>query len=192
MKKLISVCLVLLVLLCISGCDKNVTWNGKTEQMLRLSMVEDISDMKKYVGLVDYVFVGTVEEVVDEVLPNNIKEHDDYYSTYKIRVNKNLKGELVEEIEASKMGGLKSDGTMCLVTAETPNGEMINDSGLPEVNRQYIFLAYAQEDGDLTLSEILDDRECTDVLIEEYSEYIKNEITFNRERFSSRYEISHD
>lgn len=128
----------------LAGCDSRVTWNGKTKELVLLSMVNDVSDMYKYVGMVDYVFVGTVEENINNVLPKKIKDHEDYYSSYKIHVDKNLKGELAEDIVAFKMGGL-------------------------------------------VLSEIFDNREYTDSLLEEYLDYCDNEITFDRERFISKY-----
>lgn len=85
------------------------------------------------------------------------------------------------------MGGLKNDGTMLLVAAETPNGNLIMDNGLSEVGKQYIFLAYTQQDGSLTLSEIFDNREYSEDLLVEYMDYVDNEIPYERERFVSTY-----
>lgn len=187
MKRIIASALCILLVFSLSGCSRDVVWNGKTEAIARLSMVQDISDMRKYIGMVDYVFIGTVEEIIDDVLPSKIKKHEDYYSSYKIHVDYNLKGELVDEVTVSKMGGYKKDGTMCIVSAETPTGKMINDSGLPELNKQYVFMAYAQSNGSLTLSEIFDNREYSNALLEEYLDYIDNEIVFDRERFISKY-----
>lgn len=189
MKKLLSIVLCGAMLLFLMGCTPKVgTWNGETEVFAELLMVSDIEDGYRYAGMVDYVFVGTVTEVIRDVLPNTAKSYEDHYSTYGIHVEQNLKGELAREITASKMGGYKRDGTLCLVSAELPTGETIVDSGLPEVGREYVFLAYAQPDGSLILSELLDSRECTDGLIAEYADYIENEIPFDRERFVSQYE----
>ena len=113
------------------------------------------------------------------------------FSKYSIHVDKNLKGELAEDIVCAKMGGLKSDGTMLLAAAETPAGELILDSGLPEIGKQYVFLAYAQPDGSLTLSEIFDNREYDARLLEEYADYVENEIPYDRERFVSAYDMNY-
>lgn len=74
-----------------------------------------------------------------------------------------------------------------LVEAETPVGETIMGTGLPEVEKQYIFPAYAQSDGSLTLSEVFDNREYNEDLAAEYSDYSDNEIPFERKRFTSKY-----
>ena len=190
MKKAIAAILCLLLILFLSGCEKHAPWNGKTEELAELLMVEDVSDLRSYVGMVDYVFVGTVEEIVDDVLPNKGKRHEDYFSTYKIRVDKNLKGELASKIEVTKMGGYKKDGTLCLVTAEMPTGVMVPDSGLPELHKTYLFLAYAQPDGSLTLSELFDNRDYSETLLKEYEEAVEKECVYDRERFFSLYDRS--
>lgn len=187
MKKSFSIILMILMSLVLVSCNKSVEWNGKTEELASLLMVEDISDPYAYVGMVDYVFVGTVEEIIDGILPNKIKAYEDSFSTYKIHVDQNLKGKLIEEIEVQKMGGYKKDGTMCLITAEMPDGTMIQDTGLPEEGKQYIFLAYGQPNGELHLSELFDDREYNEELLNEYIDYVENEIFNNRERFPSQY-----
>ncbi|MCR5042169.1 MAG: hypothetical protein K6C36_08760 [Clostridia bacterium] len=189
MKKSLSFITMIVIMLSFSACGKTtVEWNGKTEEMANLLMVSDITDLYEYVGLVDYVFVGTVDEIEHNVIPEKTKEHYDSYSEYRINVDKNLKGNLVSKITCRKMGGFKKDGTMLLVSAEMPGGKTIMDNGLPEVGRQYIFLAYAQQDGSLTLSEIFDDREYDADLLNEYTEYIDHEIPNDRERFTSTYD----
>ena len=64
------------------------------------------------------------------------------------------------------------------------------DTGLPESGNQYIFLAYAQPDGSLTLSEFFDNRQYSDELLQEYLNYCNNEITFDRTRFTSNLDKS--
>ena len=189
MKKLLCFVVMIAIVLSLSACGKTtVEWNGKTEEMANLLMVSDITNLYEYVGIVDYVFVGTVKEIEHNVIPDKIKQHEDSYSEYKITVDDNLKGKLVSEISCRKMGGFRKDGTMLLVSAEVPGGRMILDNGLPEVGKQYIFLAYAQPDGSLTLSEIFDNREYDEDLLAEYVEYVKNEIPQDRERFTSTYD----
>ena len=185
--------MLLVLSLSLSSCTKaTVEWNGKTEVLADLLMVSDITDMYEYVGIVDYVFVGTVEEIKHNVIPDKIRKHEDSYSEYRITVDENLKGNLVSEISCRKMGGFRKDGTMLLISAEVPGGQMIMDSGLPEEGKQYIFLAYAQPDGSLTLSEIFDNREYDEDLLKEYLDYVNNEIPHERERFPSVYDANHD
>ena len=186
MKKLIVLVLVCVLCVGLTACNKEVTWNGEAECLGELTMVLDFTNLYEYVGIVDYVFVGTVEGA-EYVIPEKRTEYEQSFSQYQIRVNRNLKGELIETITCSKMGGLKTDGTMLLIAAETPNGKVVMDNGLPEVGKQYIFLAYTQRNGSLTLSEILDNREYNDELLAEYLDYVDNEIPFERERFISEY-----
>lgn len=191
MKKIllfVIVAVLVSALLIVSSGD-DVTWNGDTECMGELLMVVDVTNPYEYAGIVDYVFVGTVEDR-DAVIPNERTEYEQSFSKYQIRVDKNLKGELAESIVCSKMGGLNKDGTMLLVAAETPRGELILDSGLPQVGKQYVFMAYGQPNGSLTLSEIFDNRKYDEDLLEEYLDYVENEIPFDRERFVSEYDIA--
>ena len=141
MKKAILFMICFILTLSLTGCitANSVTWNGKQEELVELLMADDISDMRKYAGLVDYDFVGKVEKIIDDVLPDKVKEREDYFSTYKIHVIKNVKGQLIDEVEVLKMGDFKKDGTMCIVTAELPNGEWIRNSGLPENKTVYFY-----------------------------------------------------
>ena len=188
MKRISTVlfCLALMISLC-SCSTKTVEWNGKTECLAEILMITDFTNPYEYVGMVDYVFVGTVTDTERLVLPDKRKEHQDNYSTYKIHVDENVKGELVEDIVCSKLGGLNKDGTMLLIAAEAPDGSVILDNGLPEIGKQYVFMAYAQPDGRLILSEIFDNREYNQDLLYEYREYVENEIPYDRERFPSDY-----
>ena len=70
------------------------------------------------VGIADHVFVGTVEEIVKNIVPDEPNSSDADISVYKIRVDENLKGELSENIECSKHGGFKKDGTMMLIFSD--------------------------------------------------------------------------
>ena len=189
MKKLIGFILCICLTLLVTSCGNDVTWNGKIECLGELTMVLDFTNLYEYVGIVDHVFIGTVERA-DYSIPVDVTQYAQSFSQYQIHVDRNLKGELIENIECSKMGGLKNDRTMLLVAAETPNGKLVMDTGLPEVGKQYIFLAYTQPDGSLTLSEIFDNREYTDALLVEYLDYVDNEVAFERERFVSEYSNS--
>ena len=107
--------LILLALFCIlfslASCGaKTVTWSGDTEYYAHVNMVVDETNLYEYVGAVDYVFVGTVEEIVKNIVPDEPGSSDADLSVYKIRVDENLKGELTENIECSKHGTLKRQG----------------------------------------------------------------------------------
>lgn len=184
--KAISTILCLSLIFGFTACGKAETWNGETECLGELTMVLDFANLYEYVGIVDHVFVGIVEEA-EYFIPEKRTEYEQSFSQYQIHVDENLKGELVDTIICSKMGGLKKDGTMLLVAAETPDGNLIMDNGLPEVGEQYIFLAYSQQDGSLTLSEIFDNREYSEDLLAEYLDYVENEIPYERERFVTIY-----
>ncbi len=81
----------------------------------------DETGLYRYAGAVDYIFVGKVREA-----DTSITEDDDK-STYLIQVSENLKGELVEEVECSKHGGILEDGTMLLYESDK-----LKDSGRAE------------------------------------------------------------
>ncbi|MBQ8996071.1 MAG: hypothetical protein IJ091_09660 [Oscillospiraceae bacterium] len=169
MKRFLILLLGSILLLSLTGCGPAVVqWNGEKEILADLLMVVDCSDTSVYANSVSNVFVGTVVKVQKNVISERRKKHEDNYSVYTIRVEENLKGDLSGEIICSKLGGLRKDGTMLVVQAETPNGKCITDSGMPEEGRKYIFLAYEQPDGRLILSEILDDREYSEDLVKEY------------------------
>lgn len=186
MKKNILLCVLLCTILPLLGCSaKTVTWNGDVEYYTHVNMAVDETDLYAYVGAVDYVFVGTVEEIVQNVIPDEPGGSDEDLSTYIIRVDENLKGELVENVECSKHGGLREDGTMMLVFSDRRY-----DTGLPEAGNQYVFMAYAQRDGSLTLSEFFDNRPYDDELHQEYLNYCNNETPFDRTRFVSHFDTS--
>lgn len=188
MKKNRLLCVLLCTILLLSGCSSKTTaWNGNIEYYAHVSMVVDETDLYAYVGAADYVFVGTVEETVRNVIPDKPGSSEEDLSVYKIRVDENLKGKLTKNIECSKHGGFKKDGTMMLIYSDRSK-----DTGLPESENQYIFLAYAQPDGSLTLSEFFDNRPYDEALLQEYLDYCNNEIPFDRTRFVSVFDKSQE
>lgn len=144
-----------------------------------ITIALDETDLYQYVGAVDYIFVGVVKEANTNITEDNDK------STYKIEVTDNLKGELADEIECSKHGGILKDGTMLLYESDN-----LQDVGLPEVGGTYIFMAYAQPDGSLLLSEFWGNVKFSEEELNRFHNYIDNEIPYERERFSSEYDAS--
>ncbi len=186
MEKKVLLGVLVCIILLLAGCSAStVTWNGNTEYYAHVNMIVDETDLYQYVGIVDYVFIGTVEEIVKNVIPDAPGGSDEDISVYRIRVDENLKGRLVENIECSKHGGFKKDGTMMLMFSDNSK-----DTGLPESGNQYIFLAYAQPDGSLSLSEFFDNRPYDDELLQEYLDYCNNEVLFDRTRFVSSFDKS--
>ena len=180
MKRLII--LIAACVMCLSGCSssKVITPGNEKDYFAHVTMQIDETDPYAYAGAVDYIFAGTVTRILsNKITAGNTK------SRYAIRVDENIKGELKEIVEAYKNGGVRKDGLVLLVESDKRQ-----DSGLPEEGKSYVFMAYGQEDGTLLLSEFFDNRECSEALIEEYREYYENEIPFERERYSSKYDIS--
>lgn len=185
MKRILALCVCLYICFMLAGCtEKVVSWNGDVEYYSHISMNIDELNMREYVGAVDFVFAGTVDKIVSNLI--SVDSGDDL-STYQIHVDRNIKGKLVETVKCSKHGGLTSDGTMLLVYSDARM-----DKGLPEEGKQYVFMAYAQQDGSLLLSEFFDNRVCSDALLAEYTGYYKNEVVSSRQRFVSEYDAERD
>ena len=81
--------------------------------------------------------------------------------------------------------GILKDGTMLLYESDN-----LQDVGLPEVGGTYIFMAYAQPDGSLLLSEFWGNVKFSEEELNRFHNYIDNEIPYERERFSSEYDAS--
>jgi len=186
LKKKKIVIIVILVIAVISICivflttnNREITPNGNLAYN-HVTLVIDETNLYEYIGAVDYVFVGTVMECVE-----NITDDDFPDTIYSLSVNENLKGNLVETIEVKKHGGYTKNGTLILYETD-----LIQDSGLPEVGKQYIFLAYGQPDGSLLLDVVNGNVEYSDTAKEEYQNYIANQIEIDRNRSKSQYEAN--
>ncbi len=168
---------ILLALLpaCASG---EVSWNEQT-QYTHVLLAIDETDLRQYVGTVDYVFVGRVLEADVAVTLEDDK------SQYTIQVEQNLKGALVPEVTCSKHGGILPDGTRVLYASDR-----VQDTGLPEVGKRYLFMAYAQSDGSLLLSELYGSVEATAENIALWQGYVADQIPYDRQRFVSKYDAT--
>lgn len=105
------------------------------------------------VGIHPYVFVGYIEETHDYMserfkreFPETIKEIDLPMTECKVKIIKNIKGNLIENSSFSvyKTGGLNKSLTHI---------KMEQDSIMPQSERYYIFIGYAHEDGTLTVGD---------------------------------------
>lgn len=110
-------------------------------------------DNRAVVGIHPYVFVGYIEETHDYMserfkknFPETIKEIDRPMTECKVKVIKNIKGSLREDVTfpVYKTGGL-SKSLMYI--------KMEQDSIMPQSERYYIFIGYAHEDGTLTVGD---------------------------------------
>lgn len=181
MKRLLFIFIGFMIIL--TGCrSKVIEHNGKVEYA-HISMAIDETDMYIYAGSSDYIFIGTVESVLNEKV-----NYDSPYSSYSIKVDENLKGNLKSKIQCDKAGGYMKDGTLLLYESDN-----LRDSGLPKVGKQYVFMAYAQEDGRLLITELNGNIEYAGKdMKKSYLDYINNEIENDRQRFISKYDIHYN
>lgn len=177
-KALIFVC-VLATVFAMTACSaRRVEWNGETDYTHVMLSIDE-ANMYQYVGTADYVFVGKVTRARTAITSDNDK------SSYKITVTENLKGELVDKIVCQKHGGLLPDGTMVLYATDSAQ-----DTGLPRTGDTYIFMAYAQPDGSLLLSELYGNVEYTEARLAEYRGYVEHQQPDGRRRFVSKYDAA--
>ncbi|MBF6673464.1 hypothetical protein [Glutamicibacter sp. FBE19] len=164
------------------------------------SFAVDVEKPAATVGDADYVFVGKVESKVGTTYKdpvaieteNGTKEIADPYTDYKIKVLRNIKGELVSDraIPVQKSGGVDKEQKYVV---------LYEDDVLPEVGSTYVFLAYAQEDGSLLVSGLNSSLEIetgTEMelgkskVVQAYGEAMKNQEKTDRTRFRSNFDAS--
>ncbi len=162
--------------------DKSDLSNG----LSHANIIVDSSNLEKFSGLVDYVFIGKVTNTIGTYFDEELPEIP--YTKYEIEVIENLKGNLIDKIEVSKNGGYNKDGNLI----------KFDEHGLPENNQIYIFYAFAQEDGSILLSSVdgnmkidFDNSKAKsnkDKSLLKYMTAIENAEEYKRERFVSKYE----
>ncbi|MDY0323566.1 MAG: cell surface protein [Candidatus Carbobacillus sp.] len=174
---------------------------------IRGSFVYDVNNINEAVGIVDYVFVGKVvrndgtiyKGIITMESENGPKEVGTPYTKYAIQVIDNIKGALIDTIEVLKHGGVSQDN-------KGNKGVFIfEDDLLPEVDKFYIFLGYAQKDGSIIISGPnsnvplnVSDKQSNNLtkqslsslsVYQQYQEAFENQIiSVQRERFTSKYE----
>lgn len=160
-------------------------------EMVQADFAIDVSDPREVVGFADYYFIADVESaepVKENGLSEAIKSESTGalpYTAIRATVLQNIKGTLPTDkpINFYKAGGVSTDGKTLMLYA--------NDT-LPEVGNIYAFTAVAQADGSLLVSgsnsnvQIDTDQKMIAgaSFLSEYEENYKNEITYERERFS--------
>lgn len=138
MKKKILLAIVLIVLVLI-GYVAGVTKKG-AEALV--DVVTDISDMQSVVDSVNCIFVGVVKESDTLIFDYDGK------SEFKVQVVKNIKGEVPTETTVYKHGGHFINGNEVIVKADDESY-----TPMPEVGKQYLFLAFEQESGDVIIAD---------------------------------------
>lgn len=110
-------------------------------------------DTRAVVGIYSYVFVGFIEETHDYMserfkreFPETIKENDLPMTECKVKIIKNIKGNLRDDVTfpVYKSGGLSKD--LMYIQKE-------QSSIMPETEKYYIFFGYAHEDGTVTVGD---------------------------------------
>lgn len=167
------------------------------------SFVYDPNNINESVGMVDYVFTGTVVSNNGTIYKDTVTMEDENgkpkdvstpYTDYTIQVSSNIKGNLQidEPIRVLKKGGITQKNTEIY---------LFENDVLPEEGKAYIFLAFAQPDGSLLISgpnsnvlitateNYSNTGKNTDSTLETYLDAYKNQIIpIDRERFTSIYE----
>lgn len=135
-KILLTIALVVLVLI---GYVAGVTKKG-AEALV--DVATDISDMQSVVASVNCIFVGVVKESDTLIFDYDGK------SEFKVQVVKFIKGELPTETTVYKYGGHFINGNEVIVKADDESY-----TPMPEVGKQYLFLAFEQENGEVIIAD---------------------------------------
>lgn len=135
-KILLAIALVVLVLI---GYVAGVTKKG-AEALV--DVATDISDMQSVVDSVNCIFVGIVKD------SNTLIFDYDGKSEFKVQVAKNIKGELPTETTVYKYGGHFINGNEVIVKVDDESY-----TPMPEVGKQYLFLAFEQESGEVIIAD---------------------------------------
>ena len=127
------------MVLVLIGYVAGVTKKG-TEALV--DFATDISDMQSVVDSVNCIFVGVVKESDTLIFDYDGK------SEFKVQVVKNIKGELPTETTVYKYGGHFINGNEVIVKVDDESY-----TPMPEVGKQYLFLAFEQENGEVIIAD---------------------------------------
>ena len=136
-KIILAVALAILVLF---GYVAGVTKKG-AEALINVA-VADLRDMQSVVDSVNCIFVGVVKESDTLIFDYDGK------SEFQVQVVKNIKGELPTETTVYKHGGHFINGNEVIVKADDESY-----TPMPEVGKQYLFLAFEQESGEVIIAD---------------------------------------
>ncbi|MDN5277093.1 MAG: hypothetical protein PWR01_1058 [Clostridiales bacterium] len=149
----------------------------------------DPNNLEEFVGFYDYVCVGKVEKEIGN-LPPVPGRSGVPYTEYQVKVLKNIKGSLADDIIVKKAGGYVDNKIVFYETLDKKDAFL-------SVGDVYIFCMLTQENGDLFIDnpyayEKLDAGDIKALneskKVKKYEEAYKNEKVYERERFKSKYE----
>ena len=138
-KILLTISLIILLALLLLGYVAGVTKKGAEALICGAT---DMSDIQTVVDSVNCIFVGVVKE------SNTLIFDYDGKSEFKVQVVKNVKGELPVETTVYKHGGHFINGNEVIVKADDESY-----TPMPEVGKQYLFLAFKQESGEVIIAD---------------------------------------
>lgn len=138
-KILLTISLITLLALLLLGYVAGVTKKGAEALICGAT---DMSDVQTVVDSVNCIFVGVVKE------SNTLIFDYDGKSEFKVQVVKNVKGELPVETTVYKHGGHFINGNEVIVKADDESY-----TPMPEVGKQYLFLAFKQESGEVIIAD---------------------------------------
>lgn len=166
-----------LITLPLISCGTSIKPNGQT----RYEHVSILSENDPYyqTGFADYVFTGNITDSGTPVTSASGRQR----TNFSIAVTESMKGNLSEQITAQYPAYYDSDGTLVLL-----QGDEITDTGLPEIDHSYIFLGIAQPDASIILSDLYAAVPYTDENYAEYKDYVENQTSIERKRYTSKYE----
>lgn len=183
---LIFVLFLLAVFLVYHGINNNRT---ATTEYVHAQLAFNPNNLEELVGFYDYVFVGKIEKEIGNIPP--IANGSGVPSTeYQVKVLKNIKGSLMDDIVIKKAGGYVNNKMVFYETEDKKDGFL-------SVGDAYIFCALAQNNGELFVDnpyayEKLDTENIKAIneskIVNKYEEAYKNEKIDKRERFKSKYE----
>lgn len=174
---------------------------GKNVYYIEVDPIYSNPSLEEMSGLVDNVFIVTVEKVVG----NYYNEEKDLmpYTTYKVIVDQNYKGNLMKEIIISKNGGYDKKGDLYLIDGMDVDGWRL------VLGEKYLLFAFVQENGELLISstdgtyrlkstslsvdfktiEIYSNDLSKKHFNGEFQKIVDNEIIYERPRYTSKYDL---
>ena len=139
-KILLTISLIILLALLLLGNVAGVTKKG-AEALINVGTA-DLRDMQSVVDSVNCIFVGVVKESDTLIFDYDGK------SEFQLQIVENIKGEVPTETTFYKHGGHFINGNEVIVKADDESY-----TPMPEVGKQYLFLAFKQENGDVIISD---------------------------------------
>ena len=138
-------------------------------------------DANTFVANSDYVFIGTVKEV-GEAEHLATQPADMPYTKCVVKVEKNLKGNLVDEIILYKIGGIDPETNKKVVIKYDETEDVFPESG-----KKYIFITSCELDGTI-IAPFDGSIPYSSKVQKKVTDIIKSDISFVRERYVSPYE----